>query len=136
MAGLSIEIDEAALNAIVYRLGSVENMGKALRKPLNDAMIPVHDALATYPPEPPDSSYRRTLTLGRRWTLKTEAIPNGAVSMIGNVTEYKPWVQVEETQVWYHRARGWKTTQTALRENIDKITFVIDQAVKRIVEGR
>lgn len=53
--------------------------------------------------------YRRTGTLGRRWT--TNITGSGSAEIrgeIGNATEYGPWVQAAESQAAIHQGR-WRT---------------------------
>ncbi len=61
--------------------------------------------LATYPPQDPSSTYRRTGTLGRRWTM--QGTRGGLVITIGNNTPYAPRVQGPEQTAYFKRV-GWK----------------------------
>lgn len=69
--------------------------------------------LARYPPQNPASRYRRTGTLGRKWTGSRptwSASRSGFESRLGNNTPYAPFVQGER-QSRYNGA--WLTVQDA-----------------------
>lgn len=57
--------------------------------------------------------YRRTRTLGRRWTTKVEFVNGGVVGTIGNVTPYAPLVQSRTEQAGIHYMH-WQTAEDTL----------------------
>lgn len=71
--------------------------------------------LKAYPPPLPDQRYRRTGTLGRRWTHTTQASLFKARAIIGNNTSYAPDVQGEGFQAEIHRGR-WRTAEDVLEK--------------------
>lgn len=74
-----------------------------------------------YPPPPPNSSYRRTQTLGRRWIVApTERTLFGMRTIIGNNTVYGPYVQSEGRQAQVHQGR-WQTDADAVRATANDI---------------
>lgn len=99
-------------------------------------MVPVMGRVATlvvsrmkpYPPEPPGSTYRRTQTLGRRWTHRVMQSLFSVSAIIGNNTPYGPLVQGAETQAEIHKGR-WQTDEQVLGESADEI---VDEAVEGI----
>ena len=58
--------------------------------------------------------YRRTGTLGRRWTMRVA--PATLTAWVGNNTPYAPMVQDTKGQSKYHQVVGWKTTQAVADE--------------------
>lgn len=68
--------------------------------------------LATYPPQRPNSRYRRTGNLGRRWTMRQR----GLTVTIGNNAEYAEEVQGEK-QKHFHRETGWQTPEDVVNAN-------------------
>lgn len=77
------------------------------------AVAYVHSTVPAYPPPPPQSTYRRTGTLGRE--IGTEVRPMGSkiIGLIGTNTVYAPWVISDEKvgsrgpQAWMHVGRWW-----------------------------
>ena len=59
--------------------------------------------------------YRRTGTLGRRWTTKRIRTATMVGAEIGNNTEYGRWVQDDALQARFHRGR-WVTDVQALEQ--------------------
>ena len=67
--------------------------------------------------------------LGSKWAVKVEA--SGDRAVIGNNASYAQLVQDEEEQPAFHKARGWRTVQGAVREKgleiIDKVRRAIQE---------
>jgi len=85
---------------------------------MGDLMTEAHDQLATYPPKPPESGYRRTGTLGRSWQHrvrgKTDRI-EGEASSQGQIAPYNVTVQGPK-QTARMRAIGWRTPKDVLNK--------------------
>lgn len=71
--------------------------------------------------------YRRTRTLGRRWTTKVEFINGGVVGTVGNVTPYAPLVQGRETQAGIHYMH-WQTAEDTLEAMQQDIFNTLSEA--------
>lgn len=78
--------------------------------------------MATYPPAPAGSSYRRTGTLGRRWTTKVYNTGTEIYGVTGNNTPYAPRVQDSQRQMPVFKRIGWPTDATAIDKNRKAIT--------------
>lgn len=100
------------------------------------AVYRVHYTVAKYPTnKPPNSTYTRLGTLGRRWTTSVTRVTGGVTGRIGNNTSYGIWVQAKQYQVLVHRTTGWTTIEGSIASNQDRITrdfeFHIDQILRR-----
>lgn len=79
-----------------------------------------------YPPTRPGQRYRRTLTLGRRFSVGVDdAHRQNFRGWIGTDVSYAPWVISEEKtpsgagpQAWMHAGRWW-TLHGVARDNLD-----------------
>ena len=95
-------------------IDGLRDISDILRPPLKRALLRLQRKMAVYPPPPPNSSYRRTGTLGRRWTTATSEITRQRRAEIegrvGNNTEYGPFVQSAQFQADIHRNR-WRTAE-------------------------
>lgn len=108
---------------------------EALQNPLY--LVTAHDRIGAllvaylhvYPPERPNQQYRRTGTLGRRWTHVVRRDLFGVQTIVGNNTPYGPLVQDPVEQASVHRGR-WRTKADAVRENEEKIADEILQAIE------
>lgn len=86
-----------------------------------------------YPPRPPNSTYRRTLTYGRRWTF---AVRRSLLSIgveVGNDTIYGPYVGDPEMQAEIHQGR-WQTTADALEAETPAIVDDVVGAIERQID--
>ena len=88
--------------------------------------------LARYPSPPPMSRYRRTGTLGRRWTSAQPTWNASAAAWsvrLGNNTPYAPFVQGRQ-QARVHAGR-WRTVEAEVShaepQLLSDITMVIQQ---------
>lgn len=119
------------LMAAVGRLAA----GVVLRDAMEVAVERVRTQIAIYPPPPSGHRmvwkserqrrwffaalrsgaiqvpYRRTGTLGRRWTTRVSGSTLATLTgEVGNVTAYGPWVQKADEQAQVHRGR-WRTDE-------------------------
>lgn len=88
--------------------------------------------LAKYPPPPPNSTYRRTGTLGRSWTHTVQTSLIAATAIIGNNIPYAPDVQGEGMQAEIHQGR-WQTEQEVLMDNLDFIMEEVGEQIDQII---
>jgi hypothetical protein len=104
---------------------------KILEPPMNRAVLRIQRDMQAYPPSPPNSSYRRTGTYGRRWTVKVSRSGNGLSGTIGNNTRYGPLVGSRMFQTSAHRRTGWETDARAVATNEGAIVADFQSAVDR-----
>ena len=64
-------------------------------------------------------------TLGRKWTVKQTRTE----TRVGNNVSYGPYVQDDDDQASFHKARGWKTIQTVAKEEADEVVKLVKKAV-------
>jgi len=122
------------LDRLYRRLDATRATG-ALVPPMQRAVLRVANRMANYPAPPPRSTYRRTGTLGRRWTVKVIRTANGVQGRVGNNTIYAPLVQSRRFQTRVHRGR-WQTAEDVVEQLESTITADFQAAVNRAIEGR
>jgi hypothetical protein len=93
------------LDAVNIKLGKLIKLVKNPRRPMTQATAHLQNKMAKYPPKV-GGWYRRTGTLGRRWTTRIEN--GGQRGVVGNNTEYAPFVQSEARQRPAFKGR-WQT---------------------------
>jgi hypothetical protein len=92
--------------------------------------------MAEYPAPPPNSSYRRTRTLGRLWTVATPRVTvRGHVleGRIRNATPYARLVQKEGEQRAVHRGR-WQTTDDVVDQHVQEVETLLQAAGVGLVQ--
>lgn len=122
--GFNLKVESGEVEALIQRGMKMQG----LRAGMAAAGVHVLSKLATYPPAPPQSTYRRTGTLGRRWVMR--GTRNGFTVEIGNNTPYAPRVQGDE-QLPRFREIGWKTPASVLQAEGGAILNIISAHVKR-----
>lgn len=135
MTEMMIKIDEAAVASVVRKLGSLEKLVERMDRPMDRAVQVLWQTLSTYPPRPSQSTYRRTGTLGRRWTKDVQRNGETLVGSVGNNTAYAIYVQSEQYQVAVHRATGWITDEQARSDKERAIMYEFDREIARIIEA-
>ena len=105
MSDVTIQIK--GIDALIQKLGKVEGM-KHLRPPMQRSVYRLQGRMAQYPAQRPNSTYRRTGTLGRKWTSKIEQSSTSITGRVGNNTDYAPRVQSYRFQARIHRGL-WQT---------------------------
>jgi hypothetical protein len=78
-------------------------------------------------------SRKTSETLGRKWT--TESRNNGLTQVVGNNVSYAPYVQSEENQAGFHKARGWKTDVQVIDEEGPRVLEFVKDEVDKELEG-
>ena len=71
--------------------------------------------------------------LGQKWTIKTR--DSGLTAVVGNNVSYGPFVQDEEKQSWFHKRRGWKTTEQVANEEAQAVNEMIAKAIEAALKG-
>lgn len=101
--------------AIIRRLGQAD-VAAVFEKVAERHAGQIQTTLATYPAAPPSSTYRRTGTLGRAWTIGRGLM----MRSVGNNTTYAPYVQDRAQQAWMHQGR-WATAQDTAEKHVNDL---------------
>lgn len=126
MAEVSIEI--RGMDELYRRLG--KDLFDLIEPVIATGAIRVERRMKEYPPARSGQRYRRTGTLGRRWTHRIVRSPSGVTAEIGNNTRYAPWVQSEQMQRGSFRGR-WGTDQQALESEAPLLEADAERIVVR-----
>jgi hypothetical protein len=104
------------------------NPAGTLRAVMQRSLYRLQIGLATYPPQRASARwYKRTGTLGRRWTTKIDP-GNPMVGRVGNNTVYAPEVQSHDYQ--RRSLRGyWQTDKEVLERNREIIIREFQNAI-------
>ncbi len=106
--------------------------GSTLRQAMRRAVLRVQAGMMDYPTQRSGSSYRRTGTLGRRWTSEVYAEGDSLIGKVGNVTKYAPQVQSEKFQSKAHKGR-WQTDVQVIRELEPEINAEFQALVSQVI---
>lgn len=107
---------------------------QVLEGPLDRGAFRIEAALKAYPAQRSGSSYRRTGTLGRRWTTRPIREADTVGREVGNNTVYAPFVQSDEMQAYMHRG-VWRTDADVLRREAPAIVRDVEDALSDAVGG-
>lgn len=114
-----------------------------IRRAMMEAIYYVHSTVPRYPQKPPESTYRRTGTLGRSINTEVRAVGTDMVAAIGTNVVYAPWVISSEPvagppaagpQAWVHVGRWW-TLQRVVEDARGRVDEIIDRCIARIIGG-
>ncbi len=100
-----------------------------LQGPLDRGAFRIEAAMKKYPRQRP-TRYRRTGTLGRRWTTRRISAPGMVGREVGNNTEYAPFVQSAELQAYMHRGY-WQTDEDVTRAEAPGIVRDVEATLAR-----
>ena len=115
----AVYITISGLDKVGAKLDSL-HLGEVLRNPMHRAVLRIQADMQKYPPQRAGARYRRTGTLGRRWTTRVDASANRVEGTVGNNTAYGPFVQSQRFQARVHRGI-WQTDAQVVERNIDAI---------------
>ena len=129
---------------------------EVFRRPMTQAVAHLQSKLAQYPPQVSRPQpfktdkqrryffwalregriqvpYRRTGTLGRRWT--TEVSPDGREGRVGNNTPYAKYVQgTREDQSFYHATGGWRRVDHVARIEERRVVGYFEEQYRRYTQ--
>lgn len=111
------------------------NILDILQGPLDRGAFRIEAAMKVYPSQRSGSTYRRTGTLGRRWTTRRISAPGMAGREVGNNTEYAPFVQSSELQAYMHRG-VWQTDEEVIERLAPGIRRDVETTLERTLGGR
>lgn len=124
-------IEIYGVTELIETLGMAEGVS-VLRPPMQRAVARLHTAMAHYPPQRAGSTYRRTGTLGRRWTTRVIERGDGLEGKVGNNTVYGPFVQSQMFQAGVHSGR-WQTDQQVMDEQQASIVADFERAIQAAI---
>ena len=81
-----------------------------------------------YPPPPPNSTYRRTGTLGKSWTQAVKKFGGSWLAQVGTRLNYAPYVQDMNRQAEIHQGR-WQTIQSVAADKRDEVFNFVKRAI-------
>ncbi len=131
---MTITIEITGIDAAIRKLGKIEGL-KQLEPAMRDAVALIQGAITKYPAPPPNSTYRRTWTLGRSWTTKVTRSP--LLGQVGTALGkegpgYARYVQDRDMQAWMHVGR-WQTIQDVAEKLADQVQAIFDRAINRLL---
>lgn len=125
-----IEID--GIEEIVRRLGVAQTI-RLLRSPIWRGVARIVGFMGDYPAQPAETTYRRTGTLGRRWTEEVTETADGIEGEVGNASNYGPFVQSQQFQArWMGH---WQTDEDAVDTFQDPIAADIEETLQGALNG-
>lgn len=114
-----------------------------LDKTTTRAVLYVHENIPDYPPAPPNSTYRRTMTLFRSVTTMQGKHPQAlsrieprfgsVVGIVGTRLSYAPWVIDKSRQTKVHKGHGWWNLQDVVRNLRSGIVNVYREGLKKLM---
>jgi len=127
---MSFTVELKGLDDVLKRLDEKKILDAA-EAGMKRGVLYVHSTVPPYPPAPPNSTYRRTGTLGREITTKTERSAGNILGIIGAAAPYAPLVIGEDTQAWMHAGRWW-TLHSVVRKAADRVAGFIRDEVSKV----
>jgi hypothetical protein len=125
----TVRVTISGVEACNARLSRLQGMGWAVR-PMRQSTLLLQNRMAKYPTQPPGSTYRRTGSLGRRWTTAVEESRDTVRGTVGNNTSYAPWVQAKNFQARIHQGR-WQTEVDVTEQSREEIAALFQAAIER-----
>lgn len=135
---MPFSVDIPQLPALVAALEAWPDIAQPiLEETSSAALLSLIPDLATYPPAPAGSRYRRTGTLGRTWTsARPEFAPlsSGFEARIGNAAPYAEDVQGERQLALFRRI-GWPNVGDVVTQRQADVEGYFDTALQQIAEA-
>lgn len=72
--------------------------------------------------------------LNKKWTIGEEN--GGLTQIVGNNVTYGPFLMDETSQTPYMKRRGWKTIQTVVKEQTDRVVKFISDKLNEIINRK
>lgn len=128
MAGSGFVVEVDGIDDLMARLERAASSA-VLRAAMQAACNLVQREVAVYPPARSGSTYRRTGTLGRRWTSKVSGSGTDVEGVVGNNTAYGPYVMDWHDQAWMH-VGIWPIAQDVAGQAMGDVVGIFRDAVQ------
>jgi hypothetical protein len=130
---VDITIDTSDLDRVIAQFG-----GDILRPPMTKSLALFQAEMATYPPQPSGSTYRRGIDprsekLGQKWTYEIRGSGNSIEGILGNNVSYGPYVQDAERQA--RHMTHWQTDEQVADENERQVIGFFDEYLQDLADG-
>lgn len=136
MPDISISVDSKAVSQLLQR--APDRLDIALRGTLEDGSSYYLVQMKRYPAQRAGSTYRRTNTLSRSWSVRPiTRLSSGWRVVIGSnglIAPYNRRVQDRDHQAAVHRSR-WRTAQTVAEQSTSQIQRFADARFRMALGG-
>lgn len=113
----------------------------ALHKTTDKAVKYVHSQVPEYPPEPPNSTYTRTMKLGQTINTAVKEVGSEIYGVIASPRNYSPWVISSEyipevgagPQAAVHKGRWW-TLQDVVKKSLAEVKRFYDKMLEDLIK--
>lgn len=130
---MALEVTITGLDELIDVFGSADATS-VTRGAMEEAMYAVWAAVPRYPPPPPDSTYRRTGSLGRSTNTDVRAVGSDVVGMIGNPMVYAPFVIDKDRQAG--QMSHWWNLQDVVTRNIPRVVAIVERRIMKALGGK
>jgi len=120
--------------SLIKKLANTAIVDRELLSATEKSGLAVLKRAQTYPRQRPGSTYRRTGTLGRKWSVAVSRRGGIYTARLRNPTSYAPDVQGVLGQKPVHKGR-WPTDRAMLKEQSRKIVGFYGTARRNIMEA-
>jgi len=131
MAQISISVDTAAAQALLAR--APQALDRAIEGSLNDTATYMLARVKHYPPQRPNSSYIRTKTLFRSWSMRPITRTAGGWQVVvgsnGLIAPYNRYVQ-DRTRIAAIHVGRWETVQDITEQSTARVQRFVDARVR------
>jgi len=153
-------ITVTGLDKVAHKLKTVEQIALHLAPPMDKSLKHLQRRMARYPKKSPgafarlatpaqkraywakvrsgeistakDGGYRRTGTLGRKWSTKIHKRPTGMTGELTNNTGYGPFVQGQRQQP-FHKESGWSQVDDVVTKEGKAIQGYFNAAIRQLL---
>lgn len=133
---MPFDIDIPQLPALVAALEAWPDIAQPiLEETSSAALLSLIPELATYPPQPSGTTYRRTGQEGREWTAaqpEFEPLSSGFEARIGNRRPGAIYIQGEYQPKWMGH---WQTVEQIVAQRQADVEGYFDAALQQIAEA-
>lgn len=122
-------IEVTGLDILLNKVKGLEDLDNLLRRPVDEGLDILYEAIREYPPPPPNSTYIRTFNLQNSWRKQNILREDILGRIFSDHPNYNKYVQSRPDQAQVHQGR-WQTVEDVGEDNAEKFNEVLDDAVQ------
>lgn len=128
MIEVNVKVDDVKVQSRLDELLSMKRVQGALL----EASIYIKSRVRIYPPQPPQSTYRRKGASGGLASGWIQAQPQaqGLNVFVANNIPYATYVQGNK-QAWWHKRTGWRNIDDVLEATASRAVKIVRNAIAR-----
>lgn len=125
---ITIDVDITKANNLIDKAKQMQGVKNGVKA----SAVTLVSKLRSYPIQKPNTKYKRSGDLAKKWTEQTS--PSGLVATVGNNQHYMPYVQGDKQTKYFKKHWRKHSVRYVVRQNKELIRRIVQSEVRRALK--